>query len=482
MEDSSEENIVFQGHEDGLDVPAATGASVHAGNGLAQRQPNWVIIRVPRNVASTVLALAGVLPHDINYIMREHSLLDDDGNLTESLYDAARKVFNFSVMLSHSRDADLRAEIEKQIENLANTPVVDIGHVPDVTPIPVLGDEGVGDKDLKEGGFRRVTACTLAAFADNVQKIMRKPQPDVQVIEERDLDYDDPFAEEEPAKREPGAASVLVKSLVARISGWAGNFRRSKDAKKEQRPAGRNPDKKMEQRPAGGTAPARPTKKSWKKGFAYGVLGVFALIGFVAVIAIEMLSGIGGKSPATSPQKAAFAPSFSPAASNALTASSQPSKSADLVQPQKVAPVGSDSRIEVVMGGGEKKLFVFTDPACPFCKKLEPMLESVADKDEAEIHVFPTPIHQESFDMIASLACENQKKRVSAWERLINTGRITAKTDCENARGVNDRAVTFFTQFGFNATPTLVNSAGQVHVGAFPTEAELVAFINAKKQ
>ncbi len=475
MKDSSEESIVSQGQVDDLGVPAATSASDHAGNGLAHRQPNWVIIRVPRNVASTVLALAGVLPHDIDYIMREHSLLDDDGNLTESLYDAARKVFNFSVMLSHSRDADLRAEIEKQIESLANAPVVDIGHVPDVTPIPVLGDEGVGDKDLKEGGFRRVTACTLAAFADNVQKIMRKPQPEVRVIESRGLDYDGSLAEEEQTKPEHGAVSALMKFVADRASELAGNFRRNKSKKKDAARASAQPDKKYRAENPAVRAPAQPVKKSWKKGFAYGVLGVFALIGFVAVIAVEMLSGLG-KSPA---QKAVGAQSASP---SAFSASSQPAKSADLVQPQKTAPVGSDSRIEVVMGGGEKKLFVFTDPACPFCKKLEPMLESVADKDEAEIHVFPTPIHQESFDMIASLACENQKKRVSAWERLINTGRITAKTDCENARGVNDRAVTFFTQFGFNATPTLVNSAGQVHVGAFPTEAELVAFINAKKQ
>jgi thiol-disulfide isomerase/thioredoxin len=478
MKESFEENITSQEHEDGLDVPAATSASSHAGVGLARRQPNWVIVRVPRSVASTVLALAGVLPHDINYIMREHSLLDDDGNLTESLYDAARKVFNFSVMLSYSRDADLRAEIEKQIAGLANTPVVDIGHVPDVTPIPVLGDEGVGDKDLKEGDFRRVTACTLAAFADNVQKIMRKSQPEVQVIEGRSLDCHDPFAEEESAKPEhDGAVSVMLKSVVARVSGLMSGFRNNKAEKKDATRSSAQPDRKKEQ----SRAPAQPAKKSWKKGFAYGVLGVFALIGFVAVIAIEMLSGLG-KSSAPASQKAASAQSALTSGFNAASQPGQAAKSADMSQPQKTAPVAADSRIEVVMGGGEKKLFVFTDPACPFCKKLEPMLESVADKDEAEIHVFPTPVHQESFDMIASLACENQKKRVSAWERLINTGRIAAKPDCENARGVNDRAVTFFAQFGFNATPTLVNSAGLIHVGAFQTEEELVAFINAKKQ
>ncbi len=473
MKDSLEENIVSQEHEDVLDVPAA-----HAGSGgLAQRHPNWVIVRVPRNVASTVLALAGVLPHDINYIMRERSLLDDDGNLTEELYDAARKVFNFSVMLSHSKDVNFRSEIEKQIESLADTPVVDIGHVPDVTPIPVLGDEGVGDKDLKEGDFRRVTACTLAAFADNVQKIMRKSQPEVQVIEGRSLDYHDPFAEEEPTKPEHGAVSVMLKSVAERASGLMSNFRNNKAKKKDATRSSAQPDRKKEQ----SRAPAQPAKKSWKKGFAYGVLGVFALIGFVAVIAIEMLSGLG-KSSAPASQKAASAQSALTSGFNAASQPGQAAKSADMSQPQKTAPVAADSRIEVVMGGGEKKLFVFTDPACPFCKKLEPMLESVADKDEAEIHVFPTPVHQESFDMIASLACENQKKRVSAWERLINTGRIAAKPDCENARGVNDRAVTFFAQFGFNATPTLVNSAGLIHVGAFQTEEELVAFINAKKQ
>lgn len=158
------------------------------------------------------------------------------------------------------------------------------------------------------------------------------------------------------------------------------------------------------------------------------------------------------------------------------------------------SPLASDDRIEIVMGhatDNSHKMFVFTDPVCPYCKKTEPFLEKLS-RDGYEIHLFPTPIHQASYPMINSLACYFTKQnigpeqRVLAWENEINRGVLPVTDDnkCPDKDmmiDVNARAMRFFGQFGFNATPTLVNGHGVTHVGAFDNERDLMTFANQEK-
>lgn len=150
-------------------------------------------------------------------------------------------------------------------------------------------------------------------------------------------------------------------------------------------------------------------------------------------------------------------------------------------EPPKPSPILPDPRLEVVMGHAKDsnhKLYVFSDPVCPYCKKLEPTLEK-ASADGYEVHIFPTPVHPEAFDLIKSVACSKNKK--DAWLKTVHTQAKAGAIDCKDVEDVNNRSLRFFSQFGFNATPTLVNINGVVHVGGFNTYQDFVAFANQPK-
>lgn len=132
------------------------------------------------------------------------------------------------------------------------------------------------------------------------------------------------------------------------------------------------------------------------------------------------------------------------------------------------------TRTEVVLGEGGKKLYVFDDPLCPFCKRLEPVLQSLAKKGY-EIHIFPTPLHEGAEKMIEGIACA--KDKVRAWKLAIEEEKASA--GCRDAEGAAKEALAFFRQFGFNATPTLINEFGRVSVGYLP-ENDLIAFIEER--
>lgn len=228
-----------------------------------------------------------------------------------------------------------------------------------------------------------------------------------------------------------------------------------------------------------------------KSGLAwipYLVCIVLAVFGLLSIIGAIMNESVNRHHDAAQVHSEST-PSIKPVESAQIDKPAQPTH-----QPEQGKPLTPDDRIEIVMGhatDNAHKMFVFTDPVCPYCKKTEPFLEKLS-REGYEIHLFPTPIHQASYPMINSLACYFTKQnvdvaqRVEAWESEINRGilPITDDAKCPDKDmmvDVNARAMRFFGQFGFNATPTLVNGHGVTHVGAFDNEHDLAAFANQEK-
>lgn len=176
--------------------------------------------------------------------------------------------------------------------------------------------------------------------------------------------------------------------------------------------------------------------------------------------------------PYPSLAQAAPAPAAAPPVAE-LNALDAPVSTPEMVRPP--------AEIEVVMGDARgipnRKLYVFSDPLCPFCKKTEPMLVSMAAKGY-EIHIFPTPIHDGSFQLIRGVACA--KDKAAAWNEAITNERMVGSEDCDLAGDANAHALAFFRQFGFNSTPTMINEAGESNPGAMKTEADLIAFTEKK--
>ena len=142
------------------------------------------------------------------------------------------------------------------------------------------------------------------------------------------------------------------------------------------------------------------------------------------------------------------------------------------------APIAPPEDIEVVIGKTKDpshRFFVFSDPNCPFCKKTEPQIEQLA-REGYEVHIFPTPVHEQSKPLINGMACA--KNKTEAWKQAIGEQR-TDYPSCDS-HGY-ERSLQFFTQFGFNATPTIVNNAGFIHSGAFNNIDELKSFLEKTK-
>ncbi|AOA57514.1 DsbC family protein [Acinetobacter larvae] len=112
--------------------------------------------------------------------------------------------------------------------------------------------------------------------------------------------------------------------------------------------------------------------------------------------------------------------------------------------------------IKQVKGNGQHILYVFTDPDCPYCKKLESELEKV---DNTTIYTFMMPItqlHPNAFNISAQIWCD--KKPYQAWSNyMLKQQAPTAKTDCKHPIQQN---IDFAQQHKISGTPTFFLADG----------------------
>ncbi len=123
-----------------------------------------------------------------------------------------------------------------------------------------------------------------------------------------------------------------------------------------------------------------------------------------------------------------------------------------------------DLAFKKVKGKGTRKLAVFADPNCGFCKRFE---QSIASVDDATIYVFLYPIlSPDSTEKSKAVWCS--KDRVKAWDDLMLNGIApSASGKCTNPI---DKIVAFGKQKNVTGTPTLFFADGQRVAGAIPLE------------
>lgn len=123
-----------------------------------------------------------------------------------------------------------------------------------------------------------------------------------------------------------------------------------------------------------------------------------------------------------------------------------------------------DLAIKKVKGNGSRKIVVFSDPDCPFCKRIEQEFEKMTD---ITVYVLLYPIeqlHAKAPERSRAIWCS--PNRLKAWEDYMLRGTApTAKGDCANP--VAD-IVAYGRGKGINGTPTLVFSDGTRTAGALP--------------
>lgn len=125
-----------------------------------------------------------------------------------------------------------------------------------------------------------------------------------------------------------------------------------------------------------------------------------------------------------------------------------------------------DRAIKSVKGDGTRKLAVFSDPDCPFCKALEKELAGVTN---VTIYTFLYPlkrIHPEAQAKAHAIWCSPD--RVVAWTQWMLEGKLPASKSCEG--DPTDGLVELGQKLRIVGTPTLYFSTGTRAMGGLSAQ------------
>jgi thiol:disulfide interchange protein DsbC len=125
-----------------------------------------------------------------------------------------------------------------------------------------------------------------------------------------------------------------------------------------------------------------------------------------------------------------------------------------------------DLAIKKVKGSGARKLAIFSDADCPYCKRLEGEMKAL---DDVTIYTFLFPIaqlHPDSARKSALIWCASD--RTKAWDDWFASGKLpTNKGDCATPIA---KTALLGRKYHVSATPTLVFADGTMVPGAIPLD------------
>ncbi len=119
-----------------------------------------------------------------------------------------------------------------------------------------------------------------------------------------------------------------------------------------------------------------------------------------------------------------------------------------------------DLAMKKVKGNGKRKLVIFTDPNCGFCKRLEAELVNV---DNVTIYRLLFPIFPGSDEKARNVWCS--KDRNKAWEDLMLKGVQPAPANCDTPIA---KVLALGQKMKVGGTPTLIFADGTVAPGYLP--------------
>jgi thiol:disulfide interchange protein DsbC len=122
-----------------------------------------------------------------------------------------------------------------------------------------------------------------------------------------------------------------------------------------------------------------------------------------------------------------------------------------------------DKAITIVRGDGRRKIAVFSDPNCPYCKRFE---EDLAKLDDVTEYVFLYPVlSQSSVRKARAVWCA--PKRAEAWLELMIYSEEPSARECEAPL---DEIVALGRRLGARVTPTWFVETGERFQGAYALE------------
>lgn len=123
-----------------------------------------------------------------------------------------------------------------------------------------------------------------------------------------------------------------------------------------------------------------------------------------------------------------------------------------------------DSAIKIVKGDGKRRMAVFEDPDCPYCRQLELDLAKV---DNVTIYVFLYPIeqlHRGATEKSSKIWCAEDRNK--AWQEAVLKGLVPDNPGkCETPL---QKLANFGRRMRITGTPTLFFGNGERVSGAIP--------------
>jgi len=118
----------------------------------------------------------------------------------------------------------------------------------------------------------------------------------------------------------------------------------------------------------------------------------------------------------------------------------------------------------LVRGDGSRKLAVFEDPNCGYCKRFE---KDMLNVDNVTVYLFLLPIlSPESVEKSRNIWCS--KDRATAWNDYMLHGKTPDAQSCDT--DALQRNLAFGKKHKINGTPTLIFGDGQRVPGAVPAQ------------
>jgi thiol:disulfide interchange protein DsbC len=121
--------------------------------------------------------------------------------------------------------------------------------------------------------------------------------------------------------------------------------------------------------------------------------------------------------------------------------------------------------VKVVKGNGKRKIAVFSDPNCPYCRKLEQSLKSI---DNVTVYTFLYPVLTPD-SSVKSKAVWCSADRGKAWEAwMIERKSPGGAGNCDTT--AIDKNLALGQKLGVSGTPTIILADGRRLPGAVPTD------------
>ena len=137
---------------------------------------------------------------------------------------------------------------------------------------------------------------------------------------------------------------------------------------------------------------------------------------------------------------------------SAVTQSATRAQAGDAPERVDFAQLPFADAITTVRGNGQRKLAVFSDPGCGYCRQLEPEL---AGLDDVTVYTFLVPFQGSAKPIAIWCAAD----RVQAWQRymLQGDGSLLGLSPCEHPL---ERNLALARKLGVQGTPTLIWADG----------------------